>query len=166
MKHTGFAPIAAADARLLILGSMPGAASLRQQQYYGHPRNLFWSLIYGEAAAGMPYADKLAGLATRHLALWDVLHACRREGSLDSRIERDSEEANDLVGFLTRHPAIHTIAFNGSKAATAFRQHILKPQPSLTERYQLIQMPSTSPANAGIPLAERLAQWQALLSQV
>lgn len=160
-----FAPLEPPSARLLILGSMPGIASLRAQQYYGHPRNQFWPMM--ETLFGVPasaaYAERIAGLHAQGIALWDVLRACERPGSLDSSIVRGSEQANDFVGFLDRHPQLKTIALNGGTARDAFHRHVL---PMLGERLsaiKLIALPSTSPANASINAAAKRAAWAALL---
>ncbi|WP_295687356.1 DNA-deoxyinosine glycosylase [uncultured Nevskia sp.] len=162
-----FAPLEPPSARLLILGSMPGIASLRAQQYYGHPRNQFWPMmeaLFG-VRANAAYAERIAGLLAQGIALWDVLRACERPGSLDSSIVRGSEQANDFAGFLDRHPQLKTIALNGGTARDAFHRHVL---PTLGERLsaiRLIALPSTSPANASINAAAKRAAWAALLPQ-
>src|SRR3990172_6260586 len=119
MRHVqSFAPIETADARILILGSMPGEASLRANQYYAHPRNLFWRIM-GELLGfdpASPYSQKVQALKSARIALWDVLHSCRREGSLDSGIDDGSLAPNDLAAFFLDHPGITRVFFNGAKA--------------------------------------------------
>ena len=160
-----FPPVAAVDARILILGSIPGRESLRQQQYYAHPRNAFWRIIreiFG-AAPDLTYAERLQLLKDNGIALWDVIGNCRRKTSLDSDIEPESIALNDFVGFLADHPRIATVCFNGGTAGTTFRRQIL---PALDlARHPLLfhRLPSTSPANAGCGYAEKLAAWRARL---
>jgi hypoxanthine-DNA glycosylase len=151
----GLAPIAERDARLLVLGSFPGAASLAAQQYYGHPRNHFWpilSAMWGVDLAAVPYRSRIAALKRHGLALWDVYAACRREGSLDSAIE--DAEPNDLAGLVARLPALRAIAHNGGESARAMR---------ITRALGLPvhRLPSTSPANASWSFERKLAAWQA-----
>lgn len=163
----GFPPIARRDARLLILGSMPGAASLAAGEYYAHPRNAFWTIV-GEqsgAPAQLRYARRAAALRAARIALWDVIASCRRRGSLDAAIERGSVRVNDFAGFLARHPRIGCIAFNGGTAETLFRRHVL---PRLraagtTRTLRLVRLPSTSPAHAGLTLARKRAAWRRAL---
>ncbi|MBA3564779.1 MAG: DNA-deoxyinosine glycosylase [Gammaproteobacteria bacterium] len=156
-----FAFSAAPDARVLILGSMPGAESLRRQQYYGHPQNLFWGFMgrFFGAGPALVYAERLARLRDGRVALWDVAHRCRRPGSLDSSIERGSVEPNDFAALFALCPVIHSVFFNGTKAAELFRRLVLPtlepPQAGLS--YEIL--PSTSPANASIPRAVKLARW-------
>ncbi|MEM6329391.1 MAG: DNA-deoxyinosine glycosylase [Planctomycetota bacterium] len=158
-----FPPIAAPGARVLILGSMPGVASLEAGQYYAHPRNAFWPImgrLYG-AGPGLPYAERCGRLQAAGVAVWDVLRQCRRAGSLDSAIERDSESANDIAGLLHECPAIGLIAFNGRKAEQAFNRHVR--QNLTTSPPKTVCLPSTSPAHAARSLDQKTAIWRAAL---
>ncbi len=161
----GFQPIAAPGARVLVLGSMPSVASLAAQQYYGHPRNAFWPLI--EALFGVPrdapYAERCARLAAHRVAVWDVLAACRREGSLDAAIEPGSIEVNDFQGFLAGQPGIAHVFFNGGTAEAVFRRRVLPGLGARAAALALARLPSTSPAHAGRSLEQKLAVWRALL---
>ena len=157
-----FPPVIHDDAKILVLGSMPGEASLRQQQYYAHPQNLFWKILLSigsEQLADFSYADKLSLLKQQKVALWDVLKHCERQGSLDSNIIAASEQANDLLTLLGDHPHIDKICFNGKKAFQSFQKHLLKPYPEFFQQYELIVLPSTSPANASISAAVKYQQW-------
>jgi hypoxanthine-DNA glycosylase len=157
-----FPPVANADATVLILGSMPGKASLRQNQYYAHPQNAFWKIM-GElvgAHPALPYAQRLEILKSSGIALWDVLATCEREGSLDADIR--AEAANDFTAFFARHPHIGKVCFNGSKAEQSFRKFVLGKQalPPLT----LQRLPSTSPAHAGMNYDKKLEAWKEIVS--
>lgn len=158
-----FPPIAATTAHTLILGSMPGAASLAAGQYYAHPRNLFWPIVGAVLGInpGQPYAARAAHLAASGFALWDVLAACRRAGSLDAQIERDSMEVNDFAAFLDAHRHIGRIFFNGGTAERLFRRHVA-PDLDGDRPLALHRLPSTSPANAAIPYAAKLAAWRGI----
>ena len=161
-KLTGLAPVSRPDARVLLLGSMPGAASLAQQQYYGHPRNHFWPMMaelfgFDEALA---YPERLQALQRSKVALWDVLQHCERQGSLDSAIR--NETPNDFAGFFQQHQQLQLIAFNGKKAEASFRKLVL-PKLVLPKACRLLGLPSSSPANAGIHQQVRLHQWQQLV---
>ena len=155
-----FPPIATPDARALILGSMPGQASLAASRYYAHPRNAFWPIM-GKLLnfpPGLDYPDRIAALCHARVAVWDVLHSCYRPGSLDAAIAESSLVANDLAGFLVEHAAIRHIFFNGAKAESCFRQHINLAMPELELTFT--RLPSTSPAHAGLPFEQKLAAWQ------
>jgi hypoxanthine-DNA glycosylase len=160
----GFPPIAAADARVLVLGTMPSIASLAKRQYYGHPQNAFWPIMGRLFGAGrdVPYQERKRILRQRGLAVWDVLRECHREGSLDTSIRVESESANDFATFFRRHPLIHTIFFNGSKAQTAFRRHARPHVEALGRAWHYVRLPSTSPAHAGRTFDEKLAAWRAV----
>jgi hypoxanthine-DNA glycosylase len=147
-------PIAGRGARLLVLGSFPGVASLAAQQYYGHSRNHFWpilSAIWGVDLVAMTYAARVAEIERRGLALWDVYAACEREGSMDSAIE--NARPNDLAGLVARLPSLRAIAHNGGESARAMR---------LTQTLGLSvhRLPSTSPANASWSFERKLAAWR------
>lgn len=158
-----FEPVALSDARALILGSMPGIISLEQNQYYAHPRNLFWSIMGELFGAGpqLPYEERLHILQANGVAVWDVLKECYRESALDSDIEEASIVTNDFAGFFARHRQIRRVYFNGTKAQQAFRRYAL---PALTgvEHIELTRLPSTSPANASIPVGKKLEDWFAI----
>ena len=158
----GFAPVAAADARVLVLGSMPGVASLRQARYYAHPRNAFWPIaasVFG-FDPGLEYGQRLQALQAAGVALWDVLQACERPGSLDADIRGDTLIPNDFAAFLERHPAIVRVCFNGGKAAALYRRHVL---PGLAAPLEYIDLPSTSPAHAAASFERKLAVWSRAL---
>lgn len=157
-----FAPIEDAEARILILGSMPGAASLRAGQYYAHPQNLFWRIM-GELLAidpAAPYAQRVQALKSAGIALWDVLRSCHRMGSLDSGIDDATLVPNDFATFFRHHPKINRVFFNGAKAEACFRKQVLPGIESAPHEY--LRLPSTSPANASIPYKRKLDAWQAI----
>lgn len=157
----GLPPIASADARVLILGSMPGAASLQAGQYYAHRQNRFWRFMGAliDADPALPYPQRVQRLRSAGIALWDVIADCRREGSLDSAI-RD-ETVNDFRSFLAGHPGVATVLFNGAKAESTFVRHVL---PTLTRtELSCRRLPSTSPANASQTDVAKLAAWRAAL---
>ncbi|WP_459618731.1 DNA-deoxyinosine glycosylase [Bordetella sp. 2513F-2] len=157
----GFPPVADAHARVLVLGTMPGVASLRRGQYYAHPRNAFWPIAAQVLGfdPDLGYADRLAALQRAGVALWDVLVACERPGSLDAHIR--SAMPNDFAGFLAAHPRIRRVCFNGGKAAQLYRRHVMG-RPGLPE-LEYLALPSTSPAHAAMPYAAKLAAWGAAL---
>ncbi|GGB97585.1 DNA-deoxyinosine glycosylase [Pseudoduganella buxea] len=152
----GLAPVIDADTRILILGSFPGAASLAAQQYYAHPRNLFWRLVsslVGEDLATLPYPERLPRLLAHGVGLWDVLKACEREGSLDSAIRNPA--ANDFARLRQLCPKLETVGFNGQtsgKFAPQFAAH----------GYRTVVLPSSSPAHASMGFEEKLAVWRRL----
>jgi len=160
----GFPAIAGPDARVLVLGSMPGEASLRLRQYYGHPHNAFWNIM-GELLgfdATLDYAGRTAALVRHRVALWDVLAACRRAGSLDAAIERAGIVPNDFAGFLATHPLIGRICFNGATAERLFRRHVAA-QLAPDSAVALLRLPSTSPAHAGMSYARKLHAWRVVV---
>jgi len=160
MHVHSFPPISDPTCRVLILGSMPGKASLRANQYYAHPQNAFWRILsaFFEIPADAPYERRLAGLIRNRLALWDVLRSCTRESSLDSDIVEASIVPNDFAAFLAEHPNLRTLCFNGAKAEACFRRYVLSSLPE--HDLACHRLPSTSPANASIPYSAKLAAWQ------
>ena len=158
---TGFPPISDPRARVLILGSMPGQASLDAQAYYAHPRNAFWPIMGTllDFDPALEYARRCAALLACEVAVWDVLSACRRQGSLDSAIEPDSLEVNDFGLFFQQCPRIRQVFFNGQKAAALFRRRVSGELHSGLELH-LATLPSTSPAHAAMAFEEKLAAWQ------
>lgn len=164
-----FPPIAAPDARLLILGSMPGAASLEAGQYYAHPRNAFWPVmaaLFG-VEAGADYDQRCEALRRCGVAVWDVLEACVREGSLDSAIDRSTAEANDFIAFFAAHSGVRAIYFNGATAEQLYLRRVLPSLPPAAAALPLTRLPSTSPAHASLTHEEKRAAWaRAILGEV
>ena len=160
MSHIkeSFAPVSNADAKVLILGSMPGEESLHKKQYYALPQNTFWKIM-GKLVGAHPemlYKDRLDALQASGIALWDVLDSCERQGSLDSNIKNES--ANDFALFFAKHPHITHVFFNGTKAEQCFKKLVQGKQalPPL----EFCRLPSTSPAHAGMRYEEKLKCWR------
>lgn len=158
MNCIGFPPSIDAGCHTLILGSMPGVTSLEQQQYYAHPQNRFWPLmtkLLKEDSIPQDYGQRLQMLLRHHIALWDSIDTCERDGSLDSAIK--NEQGNDFTALLAQYPHIKTICFNGGKSAQAFKRY----NKTLLTRADLTfhAMPSTSPANARWRMEMLAAKW-------
>jgi TDG/mug DNA glycosylase family protein len=154
---SSFAPVADVATRLLVLGSLPGEVSLRRAQYYAHPQNQFWRLIgaaIGKDLAPLAYEARLASLLSAGVGLWDVVRSATRAGSLDAAI-RD-HQPNALGAFAATLPALRAIAFNGGTSSAIGRRQLGREQ-----RWQLIDLPSSSPANT-MPFERKRAAWQAL----
>ena len=136
---------------------MPGVQSLEKQQYYGHPQNNFWKILFAifEQPFTADYEVRKNLLLRHRIALWDVLQACIRPGSLDSAII--AEIPNDFTAFLKVHPHITHIYFNGQKAAHFFKRHV-----DVENNYLLTTLPSTSPANAGKSFDVKLKEWEVI----
>ena len=159
-----FPPIASRTARVLILGTMPGKVSLRERQYYAHPQNGFWRII-GEILGfdpACPYEARVAAVQSASIAVWDVLKSCIRPSSLDSAIDAASAVPNDFATFLAEHPQIQRVCFNGATAQALFMKHV---RPCLATHLDVeyVRLPSTSPANASLPFAEKARAWQAIV---
>ncbi len=168
MRLTAFPPIADANAKILILGSMPGAQSLTENRYYAHPRNSFWRIVcdcVGKATDD--YEERTRILREAQWALWDVLLHCERPGSLDANIRNKTIVCNDFERFLSAHTSIRTILFNGKAAEAIFKKHVktalffqrLKVKP------ELHCLPSTSPAMASMSYEQKLVIWRQHLTQ-
>lgn len=167
VRLSGLAPVCGPGARLLVLGSFPGVASLASQQYYAHPRNQFWpmlSAIWGlhgeQALQARPYAERLSVAMAHGLAIWDVYAGCERQGSLDSAIR--APELNDLAGLMARVPTLQAVAHNGGEAA---RHMKLTRQWGLPTSVSVFKLPSTSPAHAAWSFERKLATWRAVFEQ-
>ena len=151
------APAGSADARLLILGSLPGEASLAAQRYYAHPTNQFWRLLgatIGEELATLDYSARLERLAAREIALWDVVAEARRQGSLDGAIR--AATPNELADYVATHPRLEAVAFNGRTAAAIGRRAL-----GGNEGLAVIDLPSSSAALTR-PFAEKAVAWASL----
>ncbi|MGH8499093.1 MAG: DNA-deoxyinosine glycosylase [Methylococcales bacterium] len=158
----GFAPLFKFDAQALVLGSMPGRASLHARQYYAHPHNTFWPIIEHLFGYSDPldYAHRTRLLMRHRIALWDVLKTCSRPGSLDSSINESSIIANDFASFYACAPDIRAVFFNGATAQREFHKRII---PTLAVKYAAIPgfcLPSTSPAMASLTKAQKIERWK------
>jgi len=158
-RKRSFAPVTDANTRLLILGSLPGEASLAHSQYYAHPQNKFWKLVgdvIGVELTELDYETRLPVLLEHHIGLWDVIADARRIGSLDSHI-RDHTQ-NDLLTLIDALPELDSIAFNGGTAAKVG----MKTLGWRAEDYRILLLPSSSPAHASLSYTQKLAEWSHL----
>lgn len=162
--NTGFPFVAGRDARVLILGSMPGIASLTASQYYAHRRNAFWKIMDSlfEIPLTLPYTARLEQLKDRKIALWDVIHRCHRHGSLDTGIISDSIVVNDFETLFARCPAITHVFFNGRKAQQLYLRHVERQTSGLSRNRSLCLLPSTSPAHASLSVDDKIRAWSAV----
>ena len=150
----GLGPVVGADTRLIVLGSFPGVASLRAQQYYGHPRNHFWAILgalWQTDLMSASYPQRLDAARAHGLGLWDVYASCSREGSLDSAIV--DAQLNDLASLTRIAPGLRAVVHNGGESARAMRHTRALGLP-------VVQLPSTSPANASWSFERKLAAWR------
>ena len=162
MMSFGFPPISSPPARVLVLGSLPGRLSLERGEYYANPQNSFWKLI-ATRAPDLPcdYGGRVAALAEHGIAIWDVLAAATRSGSLDVSIGKDAIP-NNFRAFFNSHPNIRHIGFNGATASTLYMRHVM---PMLTEKQRSIAqhtLPSTSGAHAKLNFTNKAARWSIL----
>ena len=162
----GFPPIAQPDAKVLILGSLPGRMSLQMQQYYAQPQNAFWRIMGALFGAGpeRPYAERTQRLRAAGVALWDVCHAAVRPGSLDSAIDLASVVPNDFVGFFAAHPRIGVVCLNGGTAARLYARLVAPGLPMEFARLPTVRLPSTSPAHAALRFEQKLELWDVVRS--
>ena len=158
-----FQPIVDNHAKILILGSMPGQASLTANQYYAHPRNAFWPIMAQllQFNPDVSYAEKITALKSSQIALWDVLRSCHRIGSLDSSIEADTQTINDFQSFFPEHREITHVFFNGGKAEACFKRYVL-PENNLG-LLRFTRLPSTSPANARLSFENKCKIWHEMI---
>ena len=168
VRIISFPPLVSHECSSLILGTMPSAASLAAREYYAHRQNLFWTFVEELFAIprSQPYAQRCARLNGAGVAVWDVLKACVRPGSLDSQIDMESIVTNDLPEFFAEYPRITHIYFNGAKAEQIFLRHVASDLKDLVHSPKQVRLPSTSPANASIPRAEKLAAWRTITESV
>lgn len=164
----GFPPIADRDARVLVLGSLPGRRSLEMRQYYAQPHNAFWRImgaLFG-AGAELPYDERSARLRASGIALWDVVAAAERDGSLDTSIVGATVVVNDFASFFASHRGIELVCFNGAKAAELYRRRVLATLPPSAAEVPMRMLPSTSPAHASLRFEQKLERWAAALESV
>lgn len=162
MDSRGFPPVATRDARVLILGTLPGPESLRQQQYYALPRNAFWRImgdLFG-AGPGVPYARRLRVLQQSRVALWDVCASAYRQGALDAAIRGESVVPNNFAVFFRSHPRLELVCFNGQTAAGLYRRRVLPGLPEPLQGMRREILPSTSPAHAAMSYERKLERWE------
>jgi double-stranded uracil-DNA glycosylase len=165
---TCFSPLASPDAKILILGSFPGKESLQKQEYYAHPRNVFWFIIqtlFG-LDESLSYLERAQALKSHRVALWDVLLSCQREGSLDSSIDDTTIHVNDFGLFFRKYKEIDWIFFNGLKAEKEYQRRVVPTVGSLGNTLQYCRLPSTSPAMAMLTRDQKLAQWTTILEKL
>jgi hypoxanthine-DNA glycosylase len=158
-----FDPIEDRNAEILILGSMPGRASLEAGQYYAHPQNAFWRIVSEllQFDPGSSYAVRTRVLKSARIAVWDVLRSCIREGSLDAMIASEAQIANDFPTFFRTHKKVRDVFFNGAKAEACFQRLVLPELDNGSARYT--RLPSTSPANASFSYTQKLDAWRVIL---
>lgn len=158
---SGLPPVHGPRIHTLVLGSLPSRASLAIGEYYGHPRNGFWPIMGRLLDAGPEhdYAERCRRLVAAGVGLWDVLESSIRPGSLDANIRSDTATANDFASFVAGHARLERLIFNGRAAETLFMRKVAGADPALCRDLRLVSLPSTSPANAAMPFAEKLRRW-------
>jgi TDG/mug DNA glycosylase family protein len=161
---SGFGPIAVRNAKVLVLGTIPGRQSLAMGQYYANPQNAFWFIMERlfQAKAELDYEARTAMVKAAGVAVWDVLFTAERDRSVDAAIVAGSEVANDFSAFFSLHKQIRSVFFNGAKAEALFRRFVLPGLPQVRS-LPLLRLPSTSPANARLTRNDKLDVWRALV---
>jgi hypoxanthine-DNA glycosylase len=153
-----FLPIVDGGSRVLVLGTLPGEESLRRGEYYAHPRDLFWPIVFalfGDRAPAADYSERVAFIRAQRIAVWDVCEAAQRTASADGTIAE--EVPNAIHELLEAYHGIRAVAFNGTGARRLYDRHFAR-RPELL----YLALPSTSPAHARLGFAEKLARWMAL----
>jgi double-stranded uracil-DNA glycosylase len=161
-RLVSFPPVVERGASVLILGSMPGKMSLAARQYYAHPQNSFWRIMRElvDLDPEASYPERLDGLKSAGIALWDVVHSCQRKGSLDSAIR--NPRPNDFAAFFRKHASIQLVCFNGAKAERCYLQLVLPTLAEPSPRRALL--PSSSPAHAGMSFQHKVARWRTAMA--
>lgn len=164
-RSRGFPPIAAPDARVLILGSLPGQVSLAHRQYYAQPQNAFWRIMGALVGAGpeLPYAVRAERLRAHGVALWDVCKAAARPGSLDASIDLASVVPNDFRAFFREHCGIVAVCTNGGTATRLYARLVVPGLAEPARSLPLHPLPSTSPAHASLRFAQKLERWRVVI---
>lgn len=168
VERDGLGAIARSDARVLILGTLPGAVSLERGEYYAQPRNAFWPIMGKLVGAwpDVPYASRIGQLVDHGIALWDVCAAAHRLGSLDSAIRLSTLAVNDFSALFTIHTCVGRICFNGAKAAEIYRRKVLPNLPLAIRAIHQEVLPSTSSANTAMAFEEKVVRWHRVLSGI
>ena len=162
-RAAGFPPVARPDARILVLGSLPGERSIREHRYYAHPQNAFWRIMREVFGIAGEYEDRCRQLIENRIALWDVLQSSVRPGSMDADIRMASALPNDFEQFFAAHERIRLIAFNGKKAEQLFLR-LVDPL-GVADSIRRVGLPSTSPAYASLPYSGKLTAWRDALHE-
>lgn len=157
----GFAPLAGAGARVLILGSLPSQQSLQSREYYGNPRNAFWRIMGDllKAGPGLSYRQRCELLVKNGIAVWDVLQTSVRPGSLDANIDMNTVVANDFASFYAQQADLSLVCFNGQKSASLYKQLVMRRLSDKLLHLRYVSLPSTSPAFAAMNYAGKLQRW-------
>lgn len=166
MQSIGFPPIVGEKPRFLVLGSSPSVISLQEQQYYANARNVFWPIMLSIIGHNdeSEYIQRIELLKRAKIAVWDVISSCERPGSLDSSIKEGSITVNNFAAFLKKYPTVESIYFNGVKAEQTFHRHVVTQQRLDVSNFNMLRLPSTSPANAGMSIDEKRRVWNAAFS--
>ncbi len=162
MEISSFQPVSGKHPKILILGTIPGKESLRKQEYYGHPRNSFWEILSSITGIGYDrntYSTKISLIIKADLALWDVCGRAVRKTSLDSDIKDEIPNPVDI--FLTGHPTIKAVFFNGKTAARLYDKYFKK---DLSIQY--VTLLSTSPANASYSVSRKHKNWESAFNRL
>lgn len=159
-RSDGFPAISRTDARILVLGSLPGRRSIAAQEYYAHPRNAFWPIMQELFDIRGSYEERCERLCEHRIALWDVLLSSARPGSLDADIHTNTAKANDFVAFFAAHQQLRLVAFNGRKAQQLFHRFV--DAYTIGTLVEFRSLPSTSPAYAAMSFSGKVAAWRQL----